>query len=171
MSSLLQINKHQLIIILIIIAAALTRLIPHPPNFTPITAIALFGGIYMNNKILAFILPVGIMIISDLFLGFSSISYFVYGSFMVISLIGIHCKNPKILKAIALIILSSISFFIITNFGVWILGGYPKTWTGLAICYTMAIPFFKNSLMGDFFYSGIMISCYLLGRKTFLEAT
>lgn len=171
MSSLLQINKHQLMIILIIIVAALTRLIPHPPNFTPITAIALFGGIYMNNKILAFIIPVGIMIISDLFLGFSSISYFVYGSFMVISLIGINCKNPKILKAIALIILSSISFFIITNFGVWILGGYPKTWTGLAICYTMAIPFFKNSLMGDFFYSGVMILCYLLGRKTFLETT
>ena len=171
MSSLLQINKHQLMIILIIIVAALTRLIPHPPNFTPITAIALFGGIYMNNKILAFIIPVGIMIISDLFLGFSSISYFVYGAFVMVSFIGTLSKNPKIFKIVPCILLSSISFFIITNFGVWILGGYPKTWTGLATCYTMAIPFFKNSLMGDFFYTGVMILCYLLSRKTFFRTT
>lgn len=133
------------------VLAAISRLIPHPPNFAPVTAIALFSGFYVTNKLLVYALPIGIMMLSDLFLGFSSISYFVYGAFVLVSFIGTLSKNPKIFKIVPCILLSSISFFIITNFGVWILGGYPKTWTGLATCYTMAIPFFKNSLMGDFF--------------------
>ena len=151
------------------VLAAISRLIPHPPNFAPVTAIALFSGFYMTNKLLVYALPIGIMMLSDLFLGFSSISYFVYGAFVLVSFIGTLSKNPKIFKIVPCILLRSINFFIITNFGVWILGDYPKTWTGLATCYTMAIPFFKNSLMGDFFYTGVMILCYLLSLKTFLR--
>ena len=162
-------NKKHFVIALIMVLAAISRLIPHPPNFAPVTAIALFSGFYVTNKLLVYALPIGIMMLSDLFLGFSSISYFVYGAFLLVSFIGTLSKNPKIFKIVPCILLSSISFFIITNFGVWILGGYPKTWTGLATCYTMAIPFFKNSLMGDFFYTGVMILCYLLSRKTFLR--
>ena len=147
------------------VLAAFSRLIPHPPNFAPITAIALFSGFYVTNKFLVYALPMGIMIISDLFIGFSSITFFVYFAFLMVSFIGTQSKKPSFLA----ILISSISFFIITNFGVWILGGYPKTWTGLVTCYTIAIPFFKNSLMGDFFYSGVMILCYSLGRKTILR--
>ena len=162
-------NKKHFVIALIMVLAAISRLIPHPPNFAPVTAIALFSGFYMTNKLLVYALPIGIMMLSDLFLGFSSISYFVYGAFVLVSFIGTLSKNPKIFKIVPCILLSSINFFIITNFGVWILGDYPKTWTGLATCYTMAIPFFKNSLMGDFFYTGVMILCYLLSLKTFLR--
>ena len=147
------------------VLAAFSRLIPHPPNFAPITAIALFSGFYVTNKFLVYALPMGIMIISDLFIGFSSITFFVYFAFLMVSFIGTQSKKPSFLA----ILISSISFFIITNFGVWILGGYPKTWTGLVTCYTIAIPFFKNSLMGDLFYSGVMILCYSLGRKTILR--
>ena len=147
------------------VLAAFSRLIPHAPNFAPITAIAIFTGFYVTNKFLVYALPIGVMILSDLFIGFSSITFFVYFAFLIVSFIGTQSKKPSFLA----ILISSISFFIITNFGVWILGGYPKTWTGLVTCYTMAIPFFKNSLMGDFFYSGVMILSYSLSRKTILR--
>ena len=144
--------------------AAFSRLIPHPPNFTPLTAIALFGGIYLSDKTLAYLMPIIIMLFSDIFLGFSSISLFVYFSFIIISYIGIKSKKPGIQN----IILSSIVFFIVSNFGVWILG-YPKTWEGFVSCYTLAIPFFRNSLLGDLFYSGVMILSYNLSSKYLLN--
>ena len=141
--------------------AALSRLIPHPPNFTPLIAIALFSGFYAANKVLIYGLPIVIMLISDLFLGFYSISIFIYLSFLLISFFGTMSKNPGAIKIIFGVLLGSISFFIITNFGVWILGGYPRNFAGLLSCYTMAIPFFNNTLAGSFFYSTIMILCYL----------
>ena len=158
------INKKKLIIAIIMLAAVLTRLVPHLPNFTPVTAIALFGGLYISNKILAYALPLTIMFISDIFLGFSSITLFVYAGFMLVTLIGTQRKKPSILT----IFLGSLSFFIVTNFGVWLLG-YPKTWTGLVECYTLALPFFRNSLLGDFFYSGVMIIGFNFIQKHYLQ--
>lgn len=158
------INKKNLIIAIIMLAAVLTRLVPHLPNFTPVTAIALFGGLYISNKILAYGLPLIIMFISDIFLGFSSITLFVYSGFMLVTLIGTLRKKSNILT----IFMGSLSFFIVTNFGVWLLG-YPKTWTGLVECYTLALPFFRNSLLGDFFYSGIMIIGFNFIQKHYLQ--
>ncbi len=158
------INKKNLIITIIMLAAVLTRLVPHLPNFTPVTAIALFGGLYISNKILAYALPLIIMFISDIFLGFSSITLFVYSGFMLVTLIGTLRKKSNILT----IFMGSLSFFIVTNFGVWLLG-YPKTWTGLVECYTIALPFFRNSLLGDFFYSGIMIIGFNFIQKHYLQ--
>lgn len=158
------INKKNLIIAIIMLAAVLTRLVPHLPNFTPVTAIALFGGLYISNKILAYALPLIIMFISDIFLGFSSITLFVYAGFMLVTLIGTLRKKPNILT----IFMGSLSFFIVTNFGVWLLG-YPKTWTGFVECYTLALPFFKNSLLGDFFYSGIMMIGFNFIQKHYLQ--
>ena len=147
--------------------AALSRLIPHPPNFTPSIAIALFSGFYAANKVLIYGLPIVIMLISDLFLGFYSISIFVYLSFLLISFFGTMSKNPGAIKIIFGVLLGSVSFFIITNFGVWILGGYPRNFAGLLSCYTMAIPFFNNTLAGSFFYSTIMILCYLFCKEIY----
>lgn len=158
------INKKNLIIAIIMLAAVLTRLVPHLPNFTPVTAIALFGGLYISNKILAYALPLIIMFISDIFLGFSSITLFVYSGFMLVTLIGTLRKKPNILT----IFLGSLSFFIVTNFGVWLLG-YPKTWIGLVECYSLALPFFRNSLLGDFFYSGVMIIGFNFIQKHYLQ--
>lgn len=158
------INKKNLIIAIIMLAAVLTRLVPHLPNFTPVTAIALFGGLYISNKILAYALPLIIMFISDIFLGFSSITLFVYAGFMLVTLIGTLRKKSNILT----IFMGSLSFFIVTNFGVWLLG-YPKTWTGFVECYTLALPFFRNSLLGDFFYSGIMMIGFNFIQKHYLQ--
>ena len=145
-------TKRQIVIIAFLLVAVLLRLISHLPNFTPVTAIALFGGLYFTRKSWAYLAPLFIMVISDLFIGFHSISISVYAAFLLVSFIGTQTKKPSVFT----IFLSSISFFIITNFGVWLIG-YPKTWTGFVECYTLAIPFFRNSLLGDFFYSGAMI--------------
>jgi hypothetical protein len=157
-------SKKQLFIIVFMLVAVLFRLLPHLPNFTPITAIALFGGLYFTNKSMAYLVPLFIMVLSDLFLGFHSISIFVYAAFLLVSFIGTQTKKPSVFT----ILLSSIGFFIITNFGVWILS-YPKNWTGLIECYTLAIPFFRNSLLGDFFYSGVMILGFNYVQKKYLN--
>ena len=157
-------SKKQLFIIAFMLIAVLFRLLPHIPNFTPITAIALFGGLYFSNKTMAYLVPLVIMALSDLFLGFHSISFVVYAAFIVVSFIGTQTKKPSVFT----ILLSSISFFIITNFGVWLIG-YPKTWSGLVECYTLALPFFRNSLLGDLFYSGVMILGFNAVRKKYLN--
>jgi hypothetical protein len=157
-------SKKQLFIIAFMLIAVLFRLLPHLPNFTPITAIALFGGLYFSNKTMAYLVPLVIMALSDLFLGFHSISFVVYAAFIVVSFIGTQTKKPSVFT----ILLSSISFFIITNFGVWLIG-YPKTWSGLVECYTLALPFFRNSLLGDLFYSGVMILGFNAVQKKYLN--
>ena len=145
-------NKKILFITLFIIIAALMRLIPHPPNFVPITAIAIFAGVKFNNIKLAYAIPLSIMLISDLFIGFYSISLFVYIAFILITSYSYLIKNYSIKN----ILLSSVMFFIITNFGVWLMGGYPKSIEGLILCYTMAIPFFTNSIIADLLFSAIL---------------
>lgn len=157
-------TKKQIVIIAFMLLAVLFRLLPHLPNFTPITAIALFGGLYFSNKSMAYLVPLFIMVLSDLFLGFHTISIVVYAAFLLVSFIGTRTKKPSVFT----ILLSSISFFIVTNFGVWLIG-YPKTWTGLVECYTLAIPFFRNSLLGDFFYSGVMIFGFNYVQKKYLN--
>jgi len=156
--------RRQFVIIAFLLIAVLLRLIPHLPNFTPVTAIALFGGLYFTRKSWAYLAPLIIMVLSDLYLGFHSISIFVYAAFLLVSFIGTQTKKPSVFT----ILLSSISFFIITNFGVWLIG-YPKTWTGFVECYTLAIPFFRNSLLGDFFYSGVMILGFNYVQKRYLQ--
>ena len=157
-------SKKQIVIIAFMLVAILFRLMPHLPNFTPITAIALFGGLYFTNKSMAYLVPMFIMVLSDLFLGFSTISIFVYAAFLLVSFIGTQTKKPSVFT----ILLGSLSFFVITNFGVWLLS-YPKNWAGFIECYTLAIPFFRNSLLGDFFYSGLMILGFNFVQKRYLQ--
>jgi hypothetical protein len=157
-------SKKQIVIIAFMLVAILFRLMPHLPNFTPITAIALFGGLYFTNKSMAYLVPIFIMVLSDLFIGFSTISIFVYAAFLLISFIGTQAKKPSVFT----ILLGSVSFFVITNFGVWLLS-YPKNLTGFIECYTLAIPFFRNSLLGDFFYSGVMILGFNFVQKRYLQ--
>ena len=157
-------SKKQLVIVAFMFIAVLFRLVPHLPNFTPVTAIALFGGIYFSNRKMAYLCPVFIMFLSDVFLGFYTISIFVYSAFILVCFIGTQTNKPSIFT----ILIGSFSFFIVTNFGVWLIG-YPKTWTGLIECYTLAIPFFRNSLLGDLFYSGLMIYGFRFIEKKYLK--
>lgn len=139
--------KREFIILLFVVFAVLFRLMPHPPNFVPITTLALFGASTFKNKWIGLTIPLIAMAISDLFLGFYSISVYVYLSFFLISLLGRYWRKIGIKN----VFLSSLLFFIITNFGVWLMG-YPKTLEGFIMCYTLAIPFFGYSLIGDLFF-------------------
>lgn len=148
--------------IILILFAAFSRLMPHPANFTPVAAIALFSGTYFNKKY-TFILPIAAMFISDLVLGFHSTMIWVYGSFVLISFIGLWLKShKKVVYVIGSTLLSSILFFVLTNLGVWLTGYYGLTFNGLVECYTMAIPFFRNSLAGDIFYVAVLFGIYEL---------
>ena len=141
-------NRRDLIVLSLLVLAVITRLLPHPPNVTPIAAIALFGGCNIKDKNLAFVLPLLCMFLTDLFLGFHIIMPFVYLSFMCISYIGIN--SEKITNGT--IFGSSLLFFLLTNFGVWFFG-YPNTLAGLVSCYTLALPFFVNTIIGDLFFT------------------
>lgn len=140
-------DRIQKIVFLIIIFGIICRLIPHPPNFSPVTAIALFGGLNFSDKRIAFSIPLVVLFLSDLILGISMINLFVYTGFLTIVFLGTKIKSIKFGN----IILSSFIFFLISNFGVWIIG-YPKNIEGLILCYTMAIPFFGYSIAGDLFF-------------------
>ena len=157
------------IITLMIFAAAFVRLIPHPPNFAPIAAMALFGGAYFSKKWAAFLIPISAMFLTDLILGFHETMWAVYLSFALIVVIGmVMLKEIKIGNLFFASVISSVSFFIITNFGIWISTGYyAKTGAGLAACYTAAIPFFRQTLLSDLFYVAILFGAYHLVKIKF----
>jgi hypothetical protein len=160
-------SKTSFILGLVLIAlAALSRLIPHPMNFAPITAIALFGGVNFNGKFSP-ILPLAALLISDLFLGFYAGIAWVYGSFLLVVAIGLLIRKYKTIPVVfGATIVSSLLFFLITNFGVWQAGMfYTKNFTGLIECFVAAIPFYRNSIMGDLFYVAVMFGVYEMALK------
>ena len=152
------------VLTLMVFGAAFLRLLPHPPNFAPIAAMALFGGAYFSKKTFAFIIPLAAMFLTDMIIGIYSYAWIVYLSFALIVVLGIFMlKKVSVKKLIFTSLTASVSFFAITNFGVWALGTlYPKTPAGLLASYTAAIPFFQNSLIGDLFFVGVMFGVYEL---------
>jgi hypothetical protein len=141
-----------------ILVAAVLRLVPHPPNFSPIDAMALFSGAYLGRRILAFVAPLGALLLSDLVLGFYHGQATVYFSVALIVMIGIMVlRQRSALRIGAAAVASSILFFAITNFGMWLFSGfYPRTVEGLETCFVAAIPFFQNTLAGDLFYATLL---------------
>ena len=147
---------------IMILAAAFSRLLPHPVNFTPIAAMALAGGVYLDKRF-ALIIPLIALVLSDLVIGVYPILIFVYGSFLLIGLIGLWLKSrKKVLPVLGAALFSSVLFFIITNFGVWAMGPetYPRTWNGLVECYVAAIPFFRNTVFGDLLYTAVLFGVF-----------
>ena len=151
-----------LVITGMVILAAFVRLIPHPPNFAPIAAMALFGGAYFSKRWAAFIIPILAMFLTDLILGLHSTMWAVYLSFVLIVVLGmVMIKQKKISNIFLASISASVLFFIITNFGVWASGMlYSKDITGLIACYTAAIPFFHYTLLGDLFFVALMFGSF-----------
>jgi hypothetical protein len=156
-----------LAILFAILAAAFLRLVPHPPNFSPIGAMALFSGAYLGRRWLAFAAPLGALVLSDLVLGFYPELVFVYASVVAVVLIGwAVAKRKSALTIAAAAVASSILFFAVTNFGVWlVMDYYPKTLAGLAACYVAAIPFFQNTLASDLFYAGLLFGGWALAER------
>ena len=152
-----------------ILAAALSRLIPHPPNLASVSAVALFGGAYLADKRVAFLLPLAALFLSDLVLGFYRHMEIVYLSFAVIVGIGRLLQNNRSVPRVAgAALASSFVFFVMSNFGVWAFGSmYPKTFDGLTTCYVAAIPFFWNTLQGDLLYTALLFGGFSLLERRF----
>lgn len=145
------INKNVFVISLIFFAI-LSRFLPHPPNFTPIAAIALLSSKGFVKRWVVFLIPIMSLFISDLFLGLHAYIPFVYASFVLIALLGRYVKKINI----GTVLLSSTIFFLVSNFGVWLLH-YPISVEGLIECYTLALPFFLNTILGDILYGALLI--------------
>src|SRR5438270_2625742 len=156
-----------LVLVGMILAAAASRLIPHPPNVASITAVALFGGAYLSDKRLAFLVPVAALFLSDLVLGLYSHMEVIYGSFILVVCVGLMLRRKRTpLRIAGAALSSSIIFFVITNFGVWAFGSlYPTTMAGLATCYVAAIPFFQNTLVGDALYTAVLFGGFALAER------
>ena len=157
------------VLIAMIVVAALSRLVPHPPNLASVTAIALFGGAYFSDRRLAFLVPLAALFLSDLVLGFYSHMEVVYVSFALIVCIGLWLQQRRSVFHIAgATLASSVLFFLLTNFGVWAFETlYPKTVVGLIACYVAAIPFFQNTLQGDLFYAAVLFGGFALLERQF----
>ena len=148
------------------VAAAL-RLVPHPPNFSPIDAMALFSGAYLGRRALAFAAPLGAMLFSDLILGFYSgvwITYIAVAVIVPIGWLALNRRSPLRIGVAA--ITGSLAFFLISNFGTWALSGmYPHSFAGLGTCYVAAIPFFQNTVAGDLFYAVLLFGGFALAEQ------
>lgn len=159
--------------------AAFTRLglnlLPHPPyNFSPIGAMALFGAAYFSRQALTLAIPFLALFFSDLILNnviyqqyypsFTLItSWWIYAAFGIVMVVGWWMLSRKVapLRVVAASLTASLIFFLVTNFSVWFEGAmYPKTAAGLMACYTAGLPFLKNTVMGDLFFSGVLFGTY-----------
>lgn len=154
-----------------ILLAAASRLFPHIPNFTPIASMALFGGVYFTDKRLAFVIPMLAMFLSDTAMelltgqGFHNTMIYVYLGFALTSFIGLRIRNNvSVLSVASGSIISSVLFFVITNFGVWAQSGFQLGAAGLGTTYVMGIPFFAPTLLGDLFFSGILFGAFYVAQ-------
>jgi hypothetical protein len=174
-----------LIVIGAVLLAALSRLMPHPQNFAPITAMALFGAATLTDRRLGILTPLLALFVSDMCIevanrmgwmtswGIYSGMWVMYAAYSLIILLGLLLRKHRTAPAIAGATLAgSVVFFLVTNFGVWAFGGldisgnpYPHTMEGLIACYTAAIPFFKNTLLGDAFYSTVLFGGFALAAR------
>lgn len=147
-----------------------SRLIPHMPNFSPLVAVALFSGVYWNKKY-GFLLPLGIYVISDMIIGLHDVVIFTWSSILVIYFIGTYVRRRSISSTIIYTLISSVLFFIITNFGVWLAGWYPHTVEGFISCYVMALPFFRTSLLANLLFVGVLFGVYeyFLSKKVLAQ--
>lgn len=174
-----RINTRFGVLALMVLTAALSRLLPHPPNFAPIGAMALFGAAYFSKKHLALILPIAAMWLSDIIInnvvyaqyfdGFTLFYqgfYWTYGAFVAIGVLGfLLLKTVKVQNVAIASILAAFLFFLISNFGVWQSGTmYPKTLSGLTACYTAGLPFLKNTLLGNLFYNSVLFGAFELAQ-------
>ncbi len=167
------------VIVAAVLLAALSRLIPHPPNFAPITALALFGAATLADRRLALLTPLLALFVSDLCIeglhrmglmaswGIYPGMWVTYTAFLLIGLLGLLLRGRRNVAAITGATLAgSVVFYAVTNFGVWAGGNlYPRTLDGLLACYTAAIPFFQNTLLGDAVYVTALFGGFALAER------
>ena len=161
-------KKEEIFPISLILILTFSRLIPHPPNFTPIIAIAIMSGYFFRNIYLSLFVMLFSMLLADVFIGFYYNMIFVYLTLFLITFIFFNISNKINSKNLLICSLTgSLIFFIFSNFGVWFLGSlYEKSLTGLVECYILAIPFFLNTLLSTIFFSySSFIFCNIFEKK------
>lgn len=161
------VNRRVLYVTLALIAIGVVmRLLPHPANLAPVGAIALFGGAVLPRRF-GWWLPVAIMVLSDLAIGFYSGIWFTWLGFLMIGLLGMTLRQQSNWFRVPVGVLGGgIIFFALSNLGVWICSGmYAHTWSGLAECLTMALPFFRNTLAGDLLYACVFFGAYAMAMR------
>lgn len=153
----------------VIVLAAGLRIAPHPWNFTPLGAMALFSGAFIRDRRLAFLFPLLALFAGDIFVGFHKLMPIVYVSFLLSVAIGFWLRNRRSVARVgAATLFGAIQFFLITNFAVWAFGlSYPRTSAGLLSCYVAGIPFFWNTLAGDVFYVSLLFGGFALAERIF----
>jgi hypothetical protein len=163
-----------------ILVAAFSRIIPHMTNFSPLAAISLFGAAHFEKKWQAFLIPIAATWLSDLFISnvlyaqnYTSFTWFYqgfywqYASYLLIVLAAIFIfKKVTITSIVSGIVASTVIFFLVSNFGVW-MGSrlYPKSFSGLLACYAAAVPYLQGTLLGNLFYSGALFGGFYLVKK------
>ena len=152
-----------------IILAAVVRILPHPWNFTPIGAMAIFSGAMFRDRRVAFLLPLTALFAGDLFVGIHRLIPVVYASFLLSVLIGTPLANRRgILRIGGAVFLGALQFFLVTNFAIWqVFGTYPHTPAGLVACYIAGLPLFGNTVAGDAVYSTLFFGIFALAEKFF----
>jgi hypothetical protein len=151
----------------LIVLGVVARLVPHPPNATPVMAIALFGGTYLARR-WAILLPMAILVASDLVLGWHPDIAFKYAAFALTGTLAFWIRpSPTPGRILTAAVAGSLLFFVVTNVGVWAAGGlYPPTPAGLRECFVLALPFYRNTLMGDLAYTAALFGlAALISRR------
>ena len=152
---------HPWLVMGLILLGIVTRLIPHPWNATPVMAIALFGGTYLSKR-WGILLPLAIVAISDVLIGWHGTVPFTWGAFALTGMLGWWIqRRPSAARILGGALGGSLLFFVVSNFGVWTLGDlYPMTPAGLWICYVAGLPFFRATLLGDLVYTVALFGGY-----------
>jgi len=161
MQNLLITLRKEIFPISLIVILTFARLIPHPPNFTPIIAVAIISGCFFKNINLSLLTLLAAMLISDLFIGFYENVIFVYTSLLLITFVFHKISNKINFKNLFIYgFVGSLIFFAVSNFGVWALGSpgvydiaYEKSLDGLIECYILAIPFFGNTFLSTLIFA------------------
>jgi hypothetical protein len=160
-----------LLALLIIAIAAALRIAPHPWNFTPVGAMALFSGAVLKDRRLAFLVPIAALFAGDIFIGFYAykLMLVVYASFLVSVAVGFWLRDRRTIARISVATLAgAIQFFLVTNFAVWATGlSYEHNFPGLIMCYVAGIPFFWNTLAGDAIYAILFFGGFALAERLF----
>lgn len=157
----------RLIFVLTAIAiAAITRIVPHSPNFTAVGAMALFAGACMSNRLLSLLVPMAALFLTDLFLGFHNTMWAVYGAVGITTMIGWAIRERQSVLSVTAASLASVAiFFFVTNAAVWVVGFfgpglYPQTAAGLGLAIESGIPFLNNSILSQVIYTGVMFGAF-----------
>lgn len=160
-----QLRQYALFATALVCIGTLPRFLPHPPNFAPVAAAALFGGAYLPKR-LSVVVPLAVMVLSDAVIGFHNLVLFTWGSMALSSLLGWWIRRQVSLRRVlAATLAASAQFFLITNFGVWAVGAYARDFSGLVASYLAGLPFLRNTVAGDLFYTAALFGAYALARR------